>query len=296
MPIGKKRNQDYYEILGVKKSASFEEIKKAYRELALKYHPDRVPEEQKKQAEEKFKEISEAYAVLSDAEKRGYYDQYGHAGIDQKYAYDDMMRETDFGDVFEDLSDYGFGGDLFDQLFGGNFYNRRQRKGRDLQLLLRVTLEEAATGVEKEVALPGQKPMKIQIPSGVSNGVRLKVKGKGEKGPQGSGDLQVVIEVTPHPRFQRQGNDVVLEIKIPLPIAMKGGSITIPLLGDKKASMKIPAGTQSGAHFRIKGKGMPHMQRPGAGDQIVKVIVSIPKAETEEQKNLVDAFAKTFHL
>lgn len=156
--------RDYYEILGVKKGASLEEIKKAYRELALRYHPDRVPAEQKKEAEEKFKELSEAYAVLSDASKRALYDQYGHSGIDQKYAYEDIFKGADFNSVFQGMSDFGLGGGIFDEIFGdlgfdisGGHAGRggaRSRRGHDLQITVDITLEEAAAGAEKTITLP----------------------------------------------------------------------------------------------------------------------------------------------
>lgn len=288
-------NKDYYEILGVKKNATFEEIKKAYRELALKYHPDRVSSEKKKEAEEKFKEISEAYAVLSDSEKRGLYDQQGHTGVNEKYGYEDVMREANFGDVFEDLSDYGFGEDLFEHLFGGLGRKRRGR-GQDLQVLLKITLEEALNGVEKMVSLPGQKPFNVQIPPGVQTGTRLKMSGKGQKGSKTPGDLQIVIEVTPHRIFIRHEDDLMIEIKVPLSIAILGGSVIVPLLNGKKASMKIPSGTQSGALFRMKGKGMPHLQRGGHGDQIVKAHINIPKAVTEEQRQVALDLGKKFNL
>src|SRR3989338_405754 len=157
--------RDYYEILGVKKSASLDEIKKAYREMALRYHPDRVHHEQKKEAEEKFKEISEAYAVLSDSSKRALYDQYGHSGIDQKYAYEDIFKGADFNSIFRDLGDFGFGGGIFEEVFGdlgfdifsGQTSRRgtgRARRGRDLQVATGITLEEAARGAEKTIVLP----------------------------------------------------------------------------------------------------------------------------------------------
>ncbi|MCX5714100.1 MAG: DnaJ domain-containing protein, partial [Candidatus Omnitrophica bacterium] len=156
--------RDYYEVLGIKKNATLEEIKKIYRELALRFHPDRVPAEQKKAAEEKFKEISEAYAVLSDAQKRSLYDQYGHSGIDQKYAYEDIFKGADFSSVFRDLGDYGLGGGVFDDIFSdlgfdifgsrGGRSSGRGRRGHDLEVAAQITLEEAASGVEKIITLP----------------------------------------------------------------------------------------------------------------------------------------------
>ncbi|MDP3143441.1 MAG: DnaJ domain-containing protein, partial [Candidatus Omnitrophota bacterium] len=154
--------KDYYEILGVAKSASLEEIKKAYRNLALQYHPDRVPAEKKKEAEEKFKEISESYAVLSDPQKRSLYDQYGHSGIDQKYTYEDIFKGADFSGIFEGLSDFGFGGGIFEEIFGdsgvdilgGGRRSRRGSRGRDIQYEVDITLEEAYAGVEKTIQVP----------------------------------------------------------------------------------------------------------------------------------------------
>ena len=154
--------RDYYEILGVKKSASLDEVKKAYREMALRYHPDRVPHEQKKEAEEKFKEISEAYAVLSDSQKRALYDQYGHSGIDQKYAYEDIFKGADFNSVFQDLGDFGFGGGLFDEIFSDLGFDisgsrtrkgGRSRRGRDLEISIDITLEEVDLGTEKTITV-----------------------------------------------------------------------------------------------------------------------------------------------
>ncbi len=160
--------RDYYEVLGVKKNAAPEDIKKAYREAVLKYHPDRVPQEQKKDAEEKFKEISEAYAVLSDSQKRALYDQHGHSGIDQNYAYEDIFKGADFGSIFKDLGGGGGGGGIFEEIFsdlgfdifggagggGGGRRGGRARRGRDLQITVDISLEEASTGVEKSMTVP----------------------------------------------------------------------------------------------------------------------------------------------
>ena len=362
--------RDYYEILGAQKSASLDEIKKAYRELALRYHPDRVPHEQKKEAEEKFKEISEAYAVLSDAQKRALYDQYGHSGIDQKYAQEDIFRNADFSSVFQDLGDVGMGGGLFDEIFsdlGYDFFGGRssrssgsgRRRGRDLQISLDITLEEAATGVEKTVTVPryetchlcsgtGAKPgtkkvtcpqckgsgrtivskgffqlaqtcvrcggegysvqspcpecqgqgrvkvtrkIKVKIPAGVDTGSNLRVRGEGEAGVAAHGDLYVIIEVTPHSLFQRHGNDILAEASISLSKAVLGGDIFVPTLNGK-VDMKIPAGTQSGTMFRLKGKGIIDLHARGLGDELVKVNVEIPRRLTLEQRKLMEQFAR----
>lgn len=361
--------RDYYEVLGVQKNASLDEIKKAYRELALRYHPDRVPHEQKKEAEEKFKEISEAYAVLSDSNKRALYDQYGHSGIDQKYAYEDIFKGADFGSVFQDLGDFGFGGGLFEEVFGdlgfdifgarGGRHAGSRRRGRDLQISADITLEEAASGTEKTITIPryetcstcsgsGVKPgtkritcpqckgsgrrvvssgffqlaqtcsrcagegsiiqspcqrcqgegktrvtgkIKVKIPAGVDTGSNLRVRGEGEAGTAARGDLYVVIEVKPHPLFQRHNNDIVTEIDISLTKAILGGEIEVPTLNGK-VSMKIPPGTQSGKIFRLREKGIPDLHDRGVGDELVRVNVQIPTRLSAEQRRLIEEFAR----
>ncbi|MCX5716382.1 MAG: molecular chaperone DnaJ [Candidatus Omnitrophica bacterium] len=361
--------RDYYEILGVKKNASLDEIKKAYRELALQHHPDRVPHEQKKEAEEKFKEISEAYAVLSDSQKRSLYDQYGHSGIDQKYAYEDIFKGADFSSIFEGLGDFGFGGGLLDEIFGdlgfdifggaGRSRRSRSNHGRDLQIAMDITLEEAAKGTEKTVTVPryevcqtcsgsGAKPgtkkttcpqcrgagrtvvskgyfqlaqtcprcrgqgeviqtpcpdckgggrtkvtrkIKVKVPAGVDTDSQLRVRGEGEAGPAGHGDLYVVIEVHPHPVFERHGNDIVTSVTISLSKAVLGAEIEVPTL-DGHVKMKIPAGTQSGKIFRLREKGIPDLHNRGTGDELVRVDVEIPSRLTAEQRKSIEEFAR----
>jgi molecular chaperone DnaJ len=311
--------RDYYEILGISKSASLDEIKRAYREAALKHHPDRAPEAEKKVAEERFKEISEAYAVLSDPQKRALYDQYGHSGIDQRYTHEDIFKGADFSSIFSDLSDFGFGEGLFDHLFGDLGFDLfgRTRKPRkhfyDLQVVMEISLEEAAKGSEKTLTIPRDDPcplcqgknpncpkchgsgkirvirnLKVNIPAGVDSGARLRLKGEGEGG---LGDLYLVIEVRPHPLFQREGANLIVEKTIPLPIAILGGEIDVPTLFGQ-AKMKIPAGTQNGQYFRLKGKGIAQLHSEKKGDEFVLITVSIPKHLNAEQKRLMEAFAK----
>ena len=360
--------RDYYEILGVKKNATLDEIKKAYREMALRYHPDRVPHEQKKEAEEKFKEISEAYAVLSDAQKRALYDQYGHSGIDQKYAYEDIFKGADFSSVFEDLSGFGLGGGIFDEIFSDLGFDifgsqgrrgSRGRRGRDFEIAVDITLEEAASGTEKALTVPryetcstcsgsGAKPktkkvtcpqcrgagrtvvssgffqlaqacsrcggegsiiqtpcpdcagqgrskvtrkLTVNIPAGVDTGSRLRMRGEGETGAVGKGDLYVVIEVKPHSVFERHENDLLTEINISLVKAILGAEIDIPALNGH-VKMKIPPGTQSGRIFRLKGKGIPDLHGRVSGDELIKVNVEIPAHLNSEQRRLIEEFAR----
>src|SRR3989338_8400739 len=360
--------RDYYEILGVKKSASLDEVKKAYREMALRYHPDRVPHEQKKEAEEKFKEISEAYAVLSDSSKRALYDQYGHSGIDQKYAYEDIFKGADFSSVFQDLGDFGFGAGIFDEIFSdlgfdisGSRTRRggRSRRGRDLEITIDITLEEAALGTEKTITVPryetcstcsgsGAKPgtkkntcpvcrgqgrtvvssgffqlaqtcskcggegsiiqapcpdcrgegrqkvtrkIKVRIPAGVDTGSHLRIRGEGESGTAGKGDLYAIIEVEPHPVFQRHNNDILTEINISVVKAILGGEIEVPTL-DGKVKMKIPAGTQPGKIFRLREKGLLDLHGRGMGDELIRVNVEIPAYLTNQQRALIEEFSR----
>jgi curved DNA-binding protein len=297
--------RDYYEILGVRKGATPEELKKAYRELALKSHPDRVPPEKKKEAEDQFKEISEAYGVLSDPQKRGLYDQYGHSGVDQKFRQEDIFRGTDFRSVFEGFGDFDVGGgfvDMFSDL-GFDFFGtgtRRKRRGSsarsperslDLEAPLAVTLEDAYRGTQKSVSHQG-RTLTVTVPAGVKTGSRLRMKGEGETHGRDRGDLYLVVEVVPHSMFQREGSDLLTEVSVTLPQAILGADLSVPTL-EGSVIMKIPAGTQSGSTFRLRGKGMPELRGSGAGDELVKVNVQIPKNLTARQRELVEELART---
>lgn len=357
--------KDYYEILGVPRESDLPQIKKAYRSLALKHHPDRVPEAEKKEAEEKFKEISEAYGVLSDPQKRKMYDQYGHAGIDQRYTAEDIFKGADFGSIFEeaglgDLFGRMFGDSLFDVFGGGSGGGRSgARRGADIQYEADITLEEAFQGVKKALQVPrhdecssckgsgakssqdvktcprckgqGQVVMSsgffrmaqtcpqcqgrgqviteycpkcggkgvvrvtrkidVNIPAGVDNDTRLRVKGEGEYGPSGRGDLYLYLAVKPHEVFERRDRDLYLELPLSFVKAALGAEVSVPTLsGD--VSMKVPAGTQSGKIFRLKGKGMPDIHSGSPGDQYVRVMISVPSHVNAEQRRLLEDYAR----
>ena len=247
--------RDYYEVLGIKKSASLDEIKRAYRELALRYHPDRVPHEQKKEAEEKFKEISEAYAVLSDSQKRALYDQYGHAGIDQRFTYEDIFKGADFSSIFQDLGDFGFGGGLFEEIFGDFGFDifgqtRRRRggtRGRDLEIEVAITLDEVATGIEKTIQLPRYEPCSTCHGSGAKPG------SKKATCPQCKGSGRMVVssgffQLTQTCKQCRGAGSV---ITTPCPDCRGEGRMKVA----RRIKVKIPAGVDSGSALRVRGEG-----------------------------------------
>lgn len=340
--------KDYYELLSVDRGASEDEIKKAYRKLALQFHPDRNPGD--KQAEEKFKEVSEAYSVLSDAQKRSQYDQFGHAAFGDGGPGGGFDFSGGFEDVFSDI---------FGEFFGGGG-NRRRGRGQDLRYNLTLKFEEAVAGVEKKIKIPrqgtcetcrgnGAKPgttpqtcptcrgrgqvsfqqgffsvsrtcnqcqgqgtiikepcpncsgagrirnmhtLSVKIPAGVDNGSRLKLRGEGEAGAAGGspGDLYVVVQVESHPIFMRDNLEIVCDVPISFVQAALGAEIEVPTL-DGKVKMKIPAGTQSGKVFRMKGKGIKDVHGIHQGDQHVRVTVETPTRLTAKQKELLKEFA-----
>lgn len=357
--------RDYYEILGVPKTSDLAQIKKAYRSLALKHHPDRVPEAQKKEAEEKFKEISEAYGVLSDPQKRQMYDQHGHEGIDQRYTTEDIFKNADFSSIFGeaglgDIFSQFFGDAVFENMGGGRGGRGSARsRGRDIQYETEITLEEAFSGIHKKIALPrhehcqpcqgtgakdgtkmktcptcrgqGQVVMssgffrmaqtcsgcggrgkvitehcpechgkgavrvtrniEVTIPAGVDSETRLRVRGEGEVGAAGAGDLYLYINVRPHERFIREGKDVQLDLPVSYLKAALGAEVSVPTLNGSVA-MKIPAGTQSGRVFRLKNKGMPDIHGGSTGDQYVRVMIQVPEKLSPEQKQLLEQLAR----
>ncbi|KPU44124.1 chaperone protein DnaJ [Oxobacter pfennigii] len=350
--------KDYYAVLGLDKNASEDDIKKAFRKLALQYHPDKNPGD--KAAEEKFKEINEAYQVLSDADRKAQYDQFGTT---------DFNGQGGFGGF--DFGGGGFGGfeDIFETFFGGGFSNGRPngpQRGADLQYTLNLTFEEAAFGVTKDIeivrneeckkcsgsgAKPGTNPQKcdkcngtgqvkvqkrtafgsfvtvstcdkcggkgtiikeacpdchgsgkvrrnrkitIKVPAGVDTGNTMPLRGEGEPGSKGggNGDLYVNINILPHKIFRRDGYDVICEIPISFPQATLGAEIDVPTI-DGLIKYTIPEGTQSGTIFRIKSKGIPKIRGYGRGDEIIKVIVEVPKKLNEKQKELLRQFAES---
>jgi len=350
--------RDYYEVLGVSREADEEEIKKAYRKLAVKFHPDKNPGD--KHAEEKFKELGEAYEALSDPQKRAAYDQYGHAAFDPRQ----RARAPGGGfhdpfDIFREVFGAG-GGSIFESFFGGGGASSGPQRGDDLRFDLEITLEEAALGCEKEISVNkldrcetcggsgaeknssiktcttcggrGQvlmsrgifsiaqtcpqcrgagrileKPcktcqgdgrrqrsskIKLKIPPGVDAGTRLRSGANGEAGFRGGtpGDLYVVLHVKAHEIFQRDGDDLLCEVPISFVQATLGSDVEVPTL-EGKATVKIPAGTQPGTVFRVKGRGVKNLQGHGNGDLHVRVQVEVPTRLNHEQKAKLQEFA-----
>lgn len=358
--------KDYYKLLGVEKNATKEDIKKAYKKLAKKYHPDLNKEEG---SAEKFKEISEAAAVLGDDQKRQQYDQFGTAdfsgfqGGAGGFDFSDFMRGTQgFGFDFDSIFDSFFGGS---GMFGGGRRRRGPRRGSDLIYDIEITLKEAAFGAEKHITIPKMercdeckgkgaksdsdiitcpecngagsvkhtrrtpfgmfqtvsacrtcngegttiknpcrechgsglvektKKIKVEIPGGVDDGTRLRISGEGEAGEKAgpSGDLFIRLHVKPNDLFERQGNDLFMEMPVSFATAALGGEIEVPTL-DGKVKMKIPSGTQSNTVFRLKGEGIPSLRSYGKGDQKVRIIIDVPTKLTKKQKDLLEEFDK----
>jgi molecular chaperone DnaJ len=349
--------RDYYEVLEVTRTSTEQEIKSAYRKLALKYHPDRNPGD--KASEDKFKEAAEAYAVLIDTDKRHMYDRFGHAGLGGAATGGfDPNAFTGFEDILGGLGDiFGFG-----DVFGGGRRRAGPQRGADLRYDLEISFQEAAKGTEASIQIPRQalcetcsgsgaaagsqpitcpqcqgrgqlryqqgfftvartcgqcrgtgsiiqkpcptcrgagrveqeKKLNVRIPAGIATGQRLRLSGEGEAGPGGgpSGDLYVVIHVQDHPFFQRDGNDLYCEVPVNFTTLALGGEIQIPTL-DGIDPHQVPAGTQTGATFRIRGRGMPDVSGRGRGDLLVTIKVSTPRKLTKDQKKLLEQLAAT---
>jgi len=354
MPTEKR---DYYEVLSVSRTATEEEIKRSYRKLAVKYHPDKNPDDP--HAEEKFKELGEAYDVLMDADKRAAYDRFGHAAFAQG-----MGRGGGFHDPFDIFREVfsGAGGGIFETFFGGGATTDREgrQRGSDLRYDMQISLEEAAFGVDKEIEVRkldtcakcsgngaeagsrtincpacggrgqvissrgffqvsqtcprcrgvGQiieKPcracegegraentsrIKLKIPAGIADGSRLRSSGNGEAGIRGgpAGDLYVVIHIKEHPIFQREDDNLYCEVPISFTLAALGGEIPVPTL-EGKANLKVPAGTQSGQVFKLRGKGVANVNARDRGDLFARLLVEVPSRLNQEQRQKLEEFA-----
>ena len=360
------QKRDFYEVLGVSKTATDEELKKAYRKLAKKYHPDMNPGD--KEAEAKFKEVNEAYEVLSDKDKRAKYDQFGHAGVDPNFGAGGYggggfdMGDIDLGDLFGSFFGGGFGGGGF----GGQQRASTPQRGESLRANLTITFEEAAFGCEKEINLnrteecdachgsgcePGttaetcpdcrgtgvvrvqqrtggfafsstapcsrcrgtgkiihspckscggsgsvkkSKRITVTIPAGIDDGQAISLRGQGNAGKNGgpAGDLIVGVRVKPHPQFRRDGTTVLYEQPVSFFQAAMGAELEIPTI-DGKVKYTLPAGTQPGTTFRLRGKGIPELRGRGRGDQYVTVRVQVPTSLNSEQKEALRAFAQS---
>ncbi len=288
--------RDYYEVLGVSKHADDAELKRAYRELARKYHPDINPDSQR--AEERFKELNEAYAVLSNPRTRARYDRFGFSAVQGVEGQDG--GSGGFSSVIETVDD------LLGDIIGDAWRRRRQRKrGRDLRYTIEVTFEEAIFGTKKSIKVPGartrdgkpggERTFVVAIPPGTKEGAVKRIKGEGEPGQGGgpAGDLNVIVRIKEHPLFRREGQDVWCEAPISFSQAALGAVIEVPTV-DAKVRMRVPPGTQSGRVFRLRGKGIPRTGSRNAvrGDQLVKVVVETPTGLTPRQRELLEEFAQ----
>lgn len=302
-------SKDFYSVLGVAKSATAEEIKKAYRKLAMQLHPDKNPGNKK--AEDRFKEITEAYEVLGDVDKRKKYDTFGNAdftgfgagagaggfeGFRQSGGFQGGFQGGQGQENFQDIF-----GDVFGDLFaGGRARSRKPARGADLRYSLSITLEEAATGCERLISFVRQKghqnetaKLSVTVPSGVRENQKLKLSQEGDVPPQNGtpGDLYVIINIQPHPFFVREENDVHFELPISFTDALLGAEIEIPTLTGKSV-LKIPVGASSGQTFRLKSKGLPRLGGLGTGDMLVKIQIVVPPRLTGEEKALVEKLAE----
>lgn len=288
---------DYYQLLGLKKNAAPEEIKRAYRKLAVKYHPDKNPGS--KEAEDRFKEINEAYAVLSDPKKREEYDQMGSAGFRERFSREDIFRGFDVGDLFKDS---GFGTeDIYSRIFGksgrGGFgRGGMQQKGEDFSMELQLTFSEAYHGGEKRIAfkrLGKREDLSVRVPAGINTGAQLRIQGKGGEGTGGgpTGDLYLNVVVANDTLYSREGDDIVLDRQVRFTDAALGATLDVPTLDGVKR-IKVPAGIQPGTKIRLKGLGFTHMGTGGRGDLFVRIGVLVPVQLTGPQRELLTEMAK----
>jgi curved DNA-binding protein len=294
-------SKDYYQALGVSKGSSLDDIKKAFRKLAVKYHPDKNPGD--KEAEEKFKEINEAYAVLSDPEKKAQYDRFGSSGFHQRYSQEDIFRGFDVGDIFKDM---GLGNeDVFSRIFGagmggghrrGFHYNVGRQPGENFTMELKISFRDAFTGGEKRVSFKRngkREDLMVKIPAGIETGSKLRIPGKGGEGQRGGdpGDLLLTIQVAGDPHFAREGNDVIVEKQVRFTEAALGTTMDVETLDGTKR-IKVPAGIQPGTRIRLKGLGFPIREQTWRGDFYVRVGVSVPEQLTSAQRELLQQLAE----
>ena len=279
--------RDYYEILGVDRSVSESDLKKAFKRLAIKYHPDKNPGN--KEAEEKFKEAAEAYEVLSDQAKRQTYDQFGHQGVNSNFG-QSGFQNVDINDIFNNI----FGDEIFGDIFGdifGRAGTRRPPRGRNIQMAYEMTLEEAVFGKDVEIRLPNSnKKVSVNIPAGVDTGNKIRLSGEGESSQYGgeNGDLFIVVQVSKHELLEREGNHLYCEVPIRVDQAILGSEIEIPTL-TKKVLLKIPPETQTGKIFKLRDMGAGSLRGKTTGDLFVRVVVETPSKLSPKQKKSIQA-------
>ncbi|MGE5399786.1 MAG: molecular chaperone DnaJ [Ignavibacteriales bacterium] len=363
--------RDYYEVLGIDRNASKDDIKKAYRKLAMQFHPDRNPDD--KSAEEKFKEAAEAYEVLSNDDKKAKYDRFGHNGL---RGGQDFQGFSNINDIFSHFSDifgggsFGGGGSIFDDFFGSSTQSRGRKRGTgtpgsDLKVVLKLAMEEIATGVTKKIKIKkhikcevcngsgakggnsvktcpvcngagevrsvsrsvfgqfvnitacancdgegtvidnpckncsgdgrvyGESTIKINVPAGVTNGSYMTMRGEGNAGKRNgqAGNIIIVFEELPHEFFTREGDDIIYELSLSYPEAVLGTEVEVPTLTGK-AKLKIDAGTQPGKFLKMREKGIQHLNRHGAGDQLVKINIHVPNKVNSKEKELLKELAE----
>ena len=299
---------DYYTTLGVAKSASQDEIKRAYRKLAKQYHPDRNPGD--KAAEAKFKEVQEAYEVVGDAQKRQEYDRFGRGGVgrwqDQPHGQrvytwggGSQVNLDDLEDLFTAFGGSGSGASVFSNFFGRRHREPAPRRGADVEEITSLPFEQAIHGATVEVDIADRaggrhETLSVKIPPGVENGKRIRLRGRGHPGENGgpAGDLYLICSVRPHKFFERHGADIHIEVPVSLTEAALGAKVDVPTI-DGTMTMTLPAGTSGGTKLRLRGKGVPRGKSGERGDQIAIIRVVAPRNLTPEQRQLFESFAKS---